>query len=72
MRCLVRAGGTDQSGFKDTAEAAGESWEAGADSLHPAPLLLLRQRGGYLLPLPHFPAGRQGNELLSGIQYITF
>lgn len=32
---------------------------------------LLQQRSGYLPLSPHFPAQRQGNELLSGMQYIT-
>lgn len=49
-----------------------KSREAVEDFLYSVSLLLLWQRSGYLLLPPHFPAGRQGNELLSGIQYITF
>lgn len=72
-RCLVRGSEGWKRARVDSRirqKQPENSGEAVADFLHSVSLLL-RQPSGYLLLPPQFPAGQQGNELLSGMQYIT-
>lgn len=59
---------TGQRGYNRSGQKKGAVTAVG---FSPFPLLL-QQRSAYLLLPPHFPAGRQGNELLSAMQYMTF